>query len=540
MPRSTTEDPAPAQAPAAAIETVEKKEDNPTSPSPPPVERKPSLYVQLKQKRKGNLLGVPSHVVSSSSVASSRRSMLSNASGSQSDGSRKNFMNQLDDDDIWAAGELDDGYDGSISNRQERLIDYNFDILMGLMKKIVAHRRSKGIEEVKGALELENFKPNSALEEVTEIIPLSSSDKNDSSSILKKKVRPEDVVLPLKVDSQLREYVTMIACMYRDNRKSMLYVREVFTCIVVSCSSRPDTYHCCNTATLAFHNLEHASHVLLSAQKLLNRICKEQENLPLSARDESKPSFLGYTKTITDDPLLQFAIVFAALVHDVDHCGVPNFTLVKESAHLAELYKNKSVAEQNSLDLAWDLLMSKNYRDLQRCIFGNQEELQRFRQLVVNVILATDIFDKDMKAIRDSRWEKAFPEEGKEVNLSEEDDRNLKSTIVIEYIMQASDVSHTMQHWMIYQRWNENLFEEMYSAYKVGRADKDPSEGWYKGELWFFDNYVIPLAKKLKDCGVFGAASDECLNYAIANRKQWEQEGESIVKEFVAKYAEQS
>jgi hypothetical protein len=282
--------------------------------------------------------------------------------------------------------------------------------------------------------------------------------------------------------------------------------------------------------------LEHASHVLLSAQKLLNRVCKEKEKQS-TANKESASSFRAYTETITDDPLLQFAIVFSALIHDVDHTGVPNFTLVKEGAHLAELYKNKSVAEQNSLDLAWDLLMSKNYRDLQRCIFGTQEELQRFRQLVVNVILATDIFDKDMKSIRDSRWEKAFPEEGKEVNLSEEDDRNLKSTIVIEYIMQASDVSHTMQHWQVYTRWNENLFEEMYSAYKVGRADKDPSDGWYKGELWFFDNYVIPLAKKLKDSAVFGAASDECLNYALENRKQWEQQGESIVEGFVAKYA---
>ena len=28
------------------------------------------------------------------------------------------------------------------------------------------------------------------------------------------------------------------------------------------------------------------------------------------------------------------------------------------------------------------------------------------------------------------------------------------------------------------------------SAYKSGRG-KDPSEGWYKGELWFFDNYIM-------------------------------------------------
>jgi hypothetical protein len=50
----------------------------------------------------------------------------------------------------------------------------------------------------------------------------------------------------------------------------------------------------------------------------------------------------------------------------------------------------------------------------------------------------------------------------------------------------------------------------------------------------FFDNYVIPLAKKLKECQVFGAASDECLNYAISNRSEWKEKGEQVVAEFIA------
>lgn len=60
---------------------------------------------------------------------------------------------------------------------------------------------------------------------------------------------------------------------------------------------------------------------------------------------------------------------------------------------------------------------------------------------------------------------------------------------------------------------------------------KDPSEFWYKGELGFFDNYIIPLAKKLKDCNVFGVSSDECLNYALQNRAEWQERGQEIVKE---------
>ena len=60
---------------------------------------------------------------------------------------------------------------------------------------------------------------------------------------------------------------------------------------------------------------------------------------------------------------------------------------------------------------------------------------------------------------------------------------------------------------------------EMYRAYKQGRLATDPSLGWYQGEIGFFDFYIIPLAKKLFTCGVFGVSSDEFLNYANINRK---------------------
>lgn len=74
----------------------------------------------------------------------------------------------------------------------------------------------------------------------------------------------------------------------------------------------------------------------------------------------------------------------------------------------------------------------------------------------------------------------------------------------------------------------------MYKAYIEGRAEKDPSEFWYKGELGFLDFYVIPLAKKLKECGVFGVSSDEYLQYALNNRSEWERKGQEVLQELVA------
>ena len=55
----------------------------------------------------------------------------------------------------------------------------------------------------------------------------------------------------------------------------------------------------------------------------------------------------------------------------------------------------------------------------------------------------------------------------------------------------------------------------------------------YKGEIGFFDFYIIPLSEKLRDCGVFGPTSDENLNYATNNRNMWLKEGEEITKDML-------
>jgi hypothetical protein len=77
-----------------------------------------------------------------------------------------------------------------------------------------------------------------------------------------------------------------------------------------------------------------------------------------------------------------------------------------------------------------------------------------------------------------------------------------KCTIVIEHLIQASDVSLTS-----YRKWNARLFEEMHRAYVRGRSNKDSSEFWYKGDIGFLQFYIIPLGEKLKDYGVFGLSS---------------------------------
>jgi 3'5'-cyclic nucleotide phosphodiesterase len=274
-----------------------------------------------------------------------------------------------------------------------------------------------------------------------------------------------------------------------------------------------------------------ASHVTMSINKLLNRIVAPRIDPDVCSDADQQAAFLhDHTCGITSDPLTQFAVVLSGLIHDLDHPGVSNGQLIKEDPRLAKRYKEKSVAEQNSVDLAWDLLMLNEYNELRAAIFSTETELRRFRNLLVNSIIATDIFDKELGTLRKNRWNKAFYETTQEDSSHEVKSR--KATIVIEHLIQASDVAHTMQHWHVYQKWNQRLFDEMMMAYRDGRSDKDPSLGWYQGELWFFNNYVIPLTKKLKDCGVFGVSSDEYLNYALHNRDEWEAKGQEIVQQY--------
>jgi class 3 adenylate cyclase len=290
-----------------------------------------------------------------------------------------------------------------------------------------------------------------------------------------------------KVVSQLQSYVTGIAAMYRDN---------------------------------PFHNFEHASHVTMSVTKLLSRV--------VTTDDATGNRGNGFTNTIASDALIHLAVVFSALIHDVDHTGLPNARLVVEQAPVAVMYDSKSVAEKNSIAIAWEFLMRPEFSELQACI----GELERFHQLVIGAVMATDIADKELKEERNARWETVFRESAHQTG----DTDQLKATIVLDHMMQAADVAHTMQHWHIYRKWNERLFHEMWKAYKAGHAETNPVDTWYKSEMGFFDFYVIPLAEKLSKCGVFGVSSDETLTYALENRREWELKGQDVVQMMVDKY----
>lgn len=343
----------------------------------------------------------------------------------------------------------------SLKEKIERLINWNVEVFMNLLQKTVASRASRGVKTV--AVKPMSPSMCTPTEELEEVIHFPQVSTHE---------RPARVDLDPSVSEQLLHFVQTIASLY-DNG-------------------------------LPFHNFEHASHVTMSMHHLLNRV---------------------HSSLNCFDPLTQLALHMAALVHDVGHTGVANLQLAKEKPELVQYYGQTGLAEQYSLDLAWNLLQNEDYRQLRQACYANEEEQKHFRQVLIRSVLATDIMDTKGQKQRDERWKNAFSE-----CTSDVQDRDVKLTLILESLMQAADICPLMQHWSVYLKWNQRLFAEMKVAFKANRFPKDPSVFWVKGELGFFDNVVIPLATKLQDAGI----SKEYLLMATQNREEWKNRGEDV------------
>jgi len=439
------------------------------------------------------------------SMGASNASWETSSTGTQSSGSVQSHPQRRHSNNENAAR----------NSKERRLIEWMVETFMKSLKKMATHRALKKTnmqnEEILNGKELtfDVLHPEAQIiEEIKEVIPIrrkesltnGTLDANENNMSLEGSLH---VAIPRVVERQLRDFITVVSLLYHDH---------------------------------AFHNFEHCAHVLMSVSKLLSRILESKLRYSDSGCDERDDAY-----GITSDPLLEFACIFSALIHDVDHSGVPNSQLVKENTTTAVRYHNRSVAEQHSIAVAWSLLMQPCYRELRECIYRTRREFDRFRQLVVNSVMATDIMNGDLKKFRDNRWEKAFNLKNDSLGIERSiENANRMATVVIEHMIQASDIAHTMQHWHVYLKFNERLFKENYQAFKDGRAEKDPSTYWYEGELNFFKFYIIPLALKLKECGVFGVSGDEYFFHAESNRSEWALKGKEVVEGYMGRASRDS
>ena len=188
------------------------------------------------------------------------------------------------------------------SQKMSRLVDWNVDLLMSFLAKVVSNRDGlTAIRRLEHSIDHEHLRSErstSILNEVTEVILLPDYDNG-------KRLRSQtEVVLPSEVREQLHDFVSRIATMYRD---------------------------------IPFHNLEHASHVTMSAVKLMRRIINpdDVDGDPREVGKADKPAkqqldgcfyrnLHESTFGISSDPLTQFCLVFAALIHVSKSSPRPN------------------------------------------------------------------------------------------------------------------------------------------------------------------------------------------------------------------------
>lgn len=232
------------------------------------------------------------------------------------------------------------------------------------------------------------------------------------------------ILLTSTCRSELRAYVGRIASMYRGNR---------------------------------YHGLEHATHVTMSANKLLDMLhegtsesdddddddvaeindfsasepiirqdftqsdngykfpTNEQNFSASDSRLSFPPTRMnGYSTEdsnpyhLYSDMLTKFAFVFAAMIHDVDHQGVPNTRLAIEKDPLVEQHGRTSVAEKHSIQIAFQTLCESAYDEYRSTIFSSPDDYLHMHRIVTNVVVSTDIASPERMHSTTMRWQAAF------------------------------------------------------------------------------------------------------------------------------------
>ena len=306
---------------------------------------------------------------------------------------------------------------------------------------------------------------------------------------------------------------------------------------------------------VGFHSFEHASHVMLSATKICYMLqersplysimmnegegdtadANNEDDRPKETGSEQLPNLCG---TIYD-PWLHFAICLSALLHDVDHKGIPNNELLAERDLLAVKYGGdecmKSYAEWNSLDIGLSLLRgSVEYGEFDAALGGvdgsDREKKERFYDMVTDLILCTDIASKERREMGMQKWERACSGVAGEAIIAPD-----ASGVLSEQIMQVADVSHTMQHFSTFAKWNGHLYHEILAAYQCGRTKcfgneiRHPKENWYESQIGFYDHYIIPLAERLDASGAF-CEHHKFAPLAVRNKEEWIEKGKECTR----------
>lgn len=251
-----------------------------------------------------------------------------------------------------------------------------------------------------------------------------------------------------------------------------------------------------------FHSWDHACQVVLSATFLIKEYHKTKDQIGGS---------------VDNNPFVRFITVFAALIHDVKHLGMPNAQLVEDKHSLSTVYQG-SFLERQSIQVGLGIFIEE-FPELSTFILQLCPE---FLHLVTSAILATDVSSIERQKKINDRFERVVVRADVDVTEFE------KTQTVVESVLLLADVGHCSQGFSIFLNWNAAFFHECLQNYRSGRG-ADPRPGWFKGQIGFVEGYIVPLTERcsafVPDCELTEGARDIV--------RKWKQHGEEFTQQLI-------
>ena len=210
------------------------------------------------------------------------------------------------------------------------------------------------------------------------------------------------------------------------------------------------------------------------------------------------------------------------------------------------------IAEWNSIDIGLEIFFREEFEEFRMAILPDVLDQIKFTKTMFQGILVTDIATPDRVKLGIERFAVAQDERGEydvrlcplapyfdgffdRAGLDEEAKEEFPNEFVIthcglqncvrnEHLMLVSDISHLLQNWENFVKWNFRLFKELKECMRKGFCD-DPAEGWSQGQIGFLNHYILPLAKRSKI--YFNKEfADAIVENGETNLRLWKQHGD--------------
>ncbi|XP_069104383.1 cGMP-inhibited 3',5'-cyclic phosphodiesterase 3A-like isoform X3 [Argopecten irradians] len=160
------------------------------------------------------------------------------------------------------------------------------------------------------------------------------------------------------------------------------------------------------------------------------------------------------------------ALYTAAAMHDYNHPGRTNAFLVATHAKQAILYNDRSVLENYHAAAAWQLLLSNPHHNYLSGL--DQAEFKRFRFLVIELILATDL-KRHFEILAEFNAKLHISGCGGQYHVNDEESSTgidwsveTERLLVMQMVIKLADINGPAKTKHLHRQWTYRIAEEFY------------------------------------------------------------------------------